>query len=201
MLRTKLTGELKPDVVLVSPMLRTLQTAMASLDWLDERIPFQGHAGWQETTANPCDVGVAVSEIAPTFPRVDFATVDPLFPEKKTPETRLYAYQRRALVTRGQTVLGELYKRTEPVVVVVSHSAFLSKAVSGSTYANADFRIFNFEEPLSDAKAAAAGDDGSDESLPPLVYRLKEWEETRLGHGGMGWSEDQVREIGDELPL
>jgi broad specificity phosphatase PhoE len=197
-LRTTLLGRLNPDLVLVSPMTRTLQTAMASLDWLQATgVPFEAHAGWQETTDHPCDVGSEIAEIAKLFPSVDFSHVDPIFPQKETPEAQLYHFNRRALVTRAQTVLAELYTRPEKVLVVVSHSAFLSKAVSGSMYANADFRIFSFEEPVAADSSEALSSAHPD--LPPLVYRLREWDETRQGHGGMGWSDDHVRNIGDEL--
>lgn len=204
-LKKTLPGRLDPDLVLVSPMTRTLQTALASLDWLQSEdsttnkksVPFVAHAGWQETTDNPCDWGVEIDQVSPSFPTVDFSKVDPIFPEKKTPEAKLYHYNRNALVARAQTVLAELYARPEKVVAVVSHSAFLSKAVSGSMYQNADFRIFDFAEPVAvdspAAKSAAHPD------LPPLVYQLREWDETRTGHGGMGWSDDLVRNIGDEL--
>ncbi|KAL1891287.1 hypothetical protein Sste5346_007747 [Sporothrix stenoceras] len=197
-LKTTLPGRLDPDLVIVSPMARTLQTALASLDWLQETgVPFVAHAGWQETTDNPCDWGVEISEVSPSFPTVDFSKVDPIFPEKKAPEAKLYHFNRQALVTRAQTVLAELYARPEKVVAVVSHSAFLSKAVSGSMYHNADFRIFDFEEPV--AADAAEAKSTAHPDLPPLVYRLRERDETLKGRGGMGWSPDQVRNIGDEL--
>ncbi|KJR84744.1 phosphoglycerate mutase [Sporothrix schenckii 1099-18] len=197
-LRTTLPGRLDPDLVLVSPMTRTLQTAMASLDWLQANgVPFEAHAGWQETTDHPCDVGSEIDQVAQQFPQVDFSHVDPIFPEKTTPQALLYAYNRQALVTRAQTVLAELYARPEKVVAVVSHSAFLSKAVSGSLYANADFRIFSFKAPVAADSKEARSPEHPD--LPPLVYQLHEWDETRNGHGGMGWSEDRIRSIGDEL--
>ncbi|CAK7269857.1 hypothetical protein SEPCBS119000_003785 [Sporothrix epigloea] len=185
------------------PMTRTLQTAMASLDWLMATgVPFQAHAGWQETTDHPCDVGVPIAQISPRFPGVDFSHVDPVWPEKETPEAQLYAYTRRDLVRRAQTVLAELYARPESVVVVISHSAFLSKAVSGSMYANADFRIFSFEEPAEQLSPAASETAALPKNeLPPLVYRLRERDETRQSHGGMGWSLDRVRSIGDELDI
>ncbi|CAK7208789.1 hypothetical protein SBRCBS47491_000216 [Sporothrix bragantina] len=202
-LRTTLPGRLDAELVLVSPMTRTLQTAMASLDWLIATgVPIQAHAGWQETTDNPCDTGVPIAEVSPKFPGVDFSLVDPVWPEKKTPEAQLYAFTRRDLVTRAQKVLAELYARPESVVAVVSHSAFLSKAVSGSMYANADFRIFDFEEPVEVSSTAASEAAAlSKDELPPLVYRLREWDETRQSHGGMGWSLDSVRNIGDELGI
>ena len=44
----RLPGKLEPELILVSPMKRTLQTAVLSLDWLLEKgVPAQAHAGWQ----------------------------------------------------------------------------------------------------------------------------------------------------------
>ncbi|CAK7207395.1 hypothetical protein SEUCBS139899_010205 [Sporothrix eucalyptigena] len=202
-LRTTLPGRLDAQLVLVSPMTRTLQTATASLDWLlASGVPIQAHAGWQETTDNPCDTGLPIDEVNPKFPGVDFSHVDPVWPEKKTPEAQLYAFTRRDLATRAQKVLAELYQRPEKVIVVVSHSAFLRKAVSGSMYANADFRIFSFEDPVEvPASEAAKTAELSKDELPPLAYRLREWDETRHGHGGMGWSPDEVHRIGDDLAI
>ncbi len=112
-------------------------------------------------------------------------------------------------MARAQRALAELYVRPEQVVVIVSHSAFLSKAVSGCMFGNADYRVFSFEEPLSPEAAAAeaaslvppsAEGDPEGSTLPPIVYRLREWDETRQTHGGMGWSYDERRTIGQLLP-
>lgn len=49
-LKRRLEGETDIAIV-VSPMRRTLQTAMASLDWLIERgVPTIADAGWQGTS-------------------------------------------------------------------------------------------------------------------------------------------------------
>lgn len=47
-LRTKLPADLEVGLIVVSPMRRTVQTALRSLDWLIKKgIPIQAHAGWQ----------------------------------------------------------------------------------------------------------------------------------------------------------
>jgi len=44
----QLTERLDPEFILVSPMIRTLQTAGLALDWVTEKgVPVQAHAGWQ----------------------------------------------------------------------------------------------------------------------------------------------------------
>jgi hypothetical protein len=77
--------------------------------------------------------------------------------------------------------LKELYSRPEKVIIVVSHSGFLTKAVTGGAFANADYRIYDF---ASDKEP----------------FELREWTETREGHGGMGESWDVILAIGDGLP-
>ena len=66
----------------------------------------------------------------------------------------------------------------------MSHSGFLRQCVTGNWYFNADYRIYDFEERKS-----------SDEP-----YKLKQWELTDKGHGGMGWSWDELVTIGEGLP-
>jgi hypothetical protein len=91
----------------------------------------------------------------------------------------MYAFTRPAVLARGQSVLKALHSRTEKVIAVVSHSAFLRTAVTSRRFANADYRIFEFE----------------DESTGH--FRLREWEETSQKGGGMGWSVKGVHGILD----
>ena len=100
---------------------------------------------------------------------MDFSTVDPIYPSK----SGLYAFTRTATLARGQFVLKSLSDRPESVIAVVSHSGFLRTAVSQRHFANADYRIFEFE-------VTEGGDSG--------LNRLREIERTEENGGGMGWS-------------
>jgi hypothetical protein len=72
------------------------------------------------------------------------------------------------------------------MIIVVSHSAFLRLAVSGTCFANADYRIFEV----------------SKSNGPRDAYKLIEWERTRETGGGMGRSPRGPVEIGSgDLPL
>jgi hypothetical protein len=108
--------------------------------------------------------------LAPEFPAVNFSKLDPLYPSK----TGIYEFSRRAVLARGQAALQALYSRPEKVIAVVSHSAFLRTSVSNRRFANADYRIFEFEDVVVE---------GGKE-----VFKLKESEETARNGGGMGWS-------------
>lgn len=109
-----------------------------------------------ENSDKPCDTGSSISVLAKEFPDIDFSDLDPLYPTK----TARYAYTQTAVLQRGVDVRAWLKARSETVIIVVSHSAFLRTAVSHSRYANADYRIFRFsdnpddldlvEDPLTD---------------------------------------------------
>ncbi len=118
------------------------------------------------------------------FPTVDFSVLDPVYPDKTSPAGAAYAYNKEAVLARGQDALRELYGRDEDVIVVVSHSGFLRTAVAGRWFGNADYRAFEFEET-----------DGDDEEGG---YRLVEIESTR-GAGAMGRSMEEEVVLGEGL--
>jgi len=138
-----------------------------------------------ENSAKPCDTGSPIESLQTEFPTIDFSRVDPVYPDKTSPAGAKYAYTRAALLARAQSSLADLHNRSEKAIIVVSHSGFMRQAVTGCWFFNCDYRIFDFAER------------GGDPSEP---HRLKQWELTDRGHGGMGWSWEEMVEIGDDLP-
>lgn len=185
-LREKLPKDLDVGLILCSPMRRTCETTMLALgDWAAEKgIPIQAHAGWQENSAKPCDTGSPISRVAAEFPKIDFSLVDPVYPDKTSPAGEKYSYVKSHLLARAQSSLRDLYDRPEKAIIVVSHSGFMRQVLTGDWYFNADYRIYDFAEKV----------DGVDK------LSLKQWDLTKSGHGGMGWSWDEVVEIGVGLP-
>lgn len=185
-LREKLPRELDVGLILCSPMRRTCETAMLALgDWAAEKgIPIVAHAGWQENSAKPCDSGSPIGPVAAEFPKIDFSAVDPVYPDKTSPAGKKYHYTREALLARAQSSLRDLHDRPEKAIMVVSHSGFMRQAVTGDWFFNADYRIYDFAE--------GEGGEGK--------LALKQWDLTKSGRGGMGWSSEKVEEIGAELP-
>lgn len=100
------------------------------------------------------------------YPVVDFSSIDDVFPKKIGP----YAYTLQAIKARGVRAKKWLRERPEPVIVVVTHSAFLRTAVAFRRFANADYRVFTFAEDPDDLE-------------------LIEEDVGTEGHGGMGRSE------------
>lgn len=160
------------DLIVVSPMRRTLQTAQQALGWLIERgVPVILRPEWQENSDKPCDTGTSVKLMEKEWPQFDWSHVDPLFPAK----SGLYEFSKNALTERGIAARKWLQQRPEKVIAVVSHSAFLRTCVSYRQYANADYRIFDF-----------ASGDGQKNA------ELVEWEVTESRGGGLGKSPKEV---------
>ncbi|KAF4461844.1 phosphoglycerate mutase [Fusarium albosuccineum] len=175
-----------PDdvAIVVSPMRRTLQTAMLSLDWLVERgVKIEGNADWQENSDKPCDTGSAISSVAPDFPKVNLSTVDALWPDKTSPAAQRYAHTKRDILARGQRALKDLRSRPEKLMFVVSHSGFLRLGVTGYWFFNSDYRMFDFEAERG------AEDDG---------VQVKQRETTTSGGLGLSWTDPVA--LGLDLP-
>ncbi|KAI1761947.1 phosphoglycerate mutase-like protein [Hypoxylon sp. FL1150] len=176
----------KAELIVVSPLRRTIQTAFRSVDWLmDKGIRVEADADWQENSAKPCDTGSSVDRLKEEFPTVNFSKVDPIFPDKTSPAASQYHFTKKAILARAQIALKKLYDRPEKVIVVVSHSAFLRLAVSGYWYFNADYRIFDFAPMIG----------------PDDYYRLQQHESTREKGGGLGRSWIDPIVLGSELPV
>jgi broad specificity phosphatase PhoE len=166
------------ELIVVSAMRRTLQTATIGLDWLIKKgIKVIPDANWQENADKPCDTGSPISVMEAEFPNYDFSTVDPSYPDKTTNlASNPYAFTEKAILARGQTCLKALYARPEKVIAVVTHSGFLRTAVCNRMFFNADWRVFTFDE---EAMAKSAD----------RKFVLKESEETEKNGGGMGRSD------------
>ena len=65
----------RAELVVVSPLTRTLRTATIALGAEQPALPFVANPDIQETFPLPCDTGSPVSAVAPLFPHVDFTGV------------------------------------------------------------------------------------------------------------------------------
>ncbi|KAH7030777.1 histidine phosphatase superfamily [Microdochium trichocladiopsis] len=174
-------------LVVVSPMRRTIQTALRSVDWLlDKGVKIEADADWQENSAKPCDTGSDVAKVAVEYPQVDYSSLDPVFPDKTSSAASRYHYSRPALLARAQAALEKLYNRPEKVIIVVSHSGFMRLAVTGCWFFNADYRIFEFA-PMDHVSVDTS-------------FRLQQASITKESGGGLGWSRSEELVLGSELP-
>ncbi|KAK3077941.1 hypothetical protein LTS18_008853, partial [Coniosporium uncinatum] len=200
-------------LVVVSPMRRTLETATEGLGWLIGDGEDDGEEGgwsgrrvrldamWQENSAKPCDTGSPIPTLSKEFPQFDWSAVDSIYPNKTSPASNPYRFTRSAVLKRGQHALEWLYARPEKIIAVVSHSGFLRTAVTKTKFANADYRIFDFQKLDGEADGGGDGQDGPAGAAPLPVaedgrgLELVEWEVTKERGGGMGRSQKGRWEI------
>jgi broad specificity phosphatase PhoE len=115
----------RADLLVVSPMHRTIQTASYGFPLLLGKIPWIAIENLRETTGlHPCDRRRPISEHMEHYPHIDFSHVlddiDPLY--------HLYTCEREPdahVALRARKFLEWLAAREEKEVVVVTHSAFL----------------------------------------------------------------------------
>ena len=112
-------------LLVVSPMLRTLQTASLTFPYLKDRVRWIALECIREQTGlHPCDQRKDISVRSPEFSGVDFSLIeydaDPLydqFSSLREPDENVGK--------RGREFLDWISTRSEPSVIVVTHSAFL----------------------------------------------------------------------------
>ncbi|KAH8675658.1 histidine phosphatase superfamily [Xylariales sp. PMI_506] len=140
-LKSQYTFSNAETLIVVSPFRRTLQSFQHTLGWLaKEGVPVQLRAEWQETTDNPCDVGIDVALAQSEWPDLDFSKLDPVYPAK----TGLYGPSEEALCKRALFARRWLYSRREKYIIVVTHSGFLRRVVDGPKFGNMEYRIYDF---------------------------------------------------------
>ncbi|KAK4222605.1 phosphoglycerate mutase-like protein 1 [Podospora fimiseda] len=176
----------KVDLIIVSPMQRTLETAMIALDWLIEKnkVPVEASALWQEIYSKPCDTGRPVAIFKDDFPLVDFTKLERegIWPDKTSGRAHLYHPSKEGVLYRAETATKNLVGRPARYIIVVSHSGFMRKALFGRWFGFADYRIFNLP-----------GEDG------PWGDWLKWEEQPGSETGGMGRSKAEKVVVGTDL--
>jgi broad specificity phosphatase PhoE len=126
------------ELLVVSPMRRTLQTAVHSFPHLIGKIPWIAHELAREQTGlHPCDRRRPTSELKGEFAMVNFDLIeheqDPYyyqFTEAREPDD--------VIISRGRQLLQWLGTRTERNIVVVTHSAYLRIVLTNVTNLGTD---------------------------------------------------------------
>ncbi|KAF2671321.1 hypothetical protein BT63DRAFT_213703 [Microthyrium microscopicum] len=160
------------ELIVTSPMFRTLQTTQQSLNFLLERpnpVPVIVDPRIQELGNHPCDTCSPLESIRKDFSSLtaDWTLVenDAYYPSKLAPSP--YEGTRAVSDARITSFLTWLRGRPEKVVIVVAHAGLLA-AMTESHFMNTDYRIFNFTAAPVDAPA-----DGR-----PIWETLVQWTQT-----------------------
>lgn len=117
-----------PQVVLVSPLARAVETGLLVFAHLVNKVPFVAEELARERSGrHVCDKRRSLTEIKEEYPIVDFSHIasvsDTLWTEER--ESRL------SCAERGQELLDLIFTRPEKSLAVVSHSAFLLTLFNG----------------------------------------------------------------------
>lgn len=132
------TVETSADLLVVSPMRRTLSTATQCFPELVGKVRWLAHEMIREMAGgHPCDRRRPISEHRESYPHVDFAQVenneDPLYyltgGDRETEES---------VTARAHVFFKWLETRSEKEIVVVTHSAFLRNIFNTVLQVNLD---------------------------------------------------------------
>ncbi|KAF2490627.1 phosphoglycerate mutase-like protein [Lophium mytilinum] len=131
-----------PDLIIISPMTRTIQTAINAFPALFGQAPFPVDVHiWpelRETHDAPCNKGLSRGEIMRKFPDFDFAGC----PEEwdHPPHTLESALERAEVVRKRLKDLSTEYLS----IAVVTHRCFISYLVKGTRFPNCESRTYRF---------------------------------------------------------
>jgi len=115
------TQKLTPQIILVSPLSRALQTA--TIGFSHQKVPFICKEELRERMGqHPCDKRRKISEVSPEFPNVDFSQI-------KSDDDVLWSKDHREsndeLASRIYHALEYIQSRPEKEIAIVGHSSFL----------------------------------------------------------------------------
>jgi len=130
-----------PDLMVVSPLRRTLQTALLGLIGPD--IPVVLNADVQETAGWPCDTGSDIDVLKESFAdtNLDFDRL----PVDWNSKEGLWAPTEDALTARATRVRKWLRDRSEKEIVVVTHAGFLHRLTQDHVgFQNTEWRTYTF---------------------------------------------------------
>ncbi|KAF1936165.1 phosphoglycerate mutase-like protein [Clathrospora elynae] len=163
------------DIVFVSPLRRTIQTAALSFGPTLSRkeVPFVLLPVLQEVSNIACDVGIAdtAEDVKQLLPKI-FAEGEVEFDINKIDAVAVtagwnskegyWAYERGAILKRAADIRNWLFQRAEAQVIIITHGAFahfltedwdVEDPMLGTAYKNCEHREFLFT-PTSTAQDA-----------------------------------------------
>jgi len=134
-----------PDLILISPMTRTIQTAMNLFPWMHEAhrssrgsIPVHVWPDLREAHDAPCNRGLARARLHAQFPNLDLAEC--------SEEWDYPAHSVEAATARAERVRKRLRRlaSTYRNIVVVTHRGFAAYLVKGVRFGLCEWRSYRF---------------------------------------------------------
>jgi broad specificity phosphatase PhoE len=132
----------RPDIIIISPMTRTIQTAMSMFPSLQDTrspsIPVQIWPDLREANDAICNQGVSRAEIQAKFPQFDFSECH---------EQWNYASHDIADATmRAERVRERIHylSATSKSIAIITHRCFIAFLVNGERFQPAETRSYKF---------------------------------------------------------
>lgn len=116
------TAETQPEIILTSPLTRTIQTSLLGFPNHERRTTIIPIPELQENSAMPCDTGSSIEAITGKFDMLDFSKV----PEGWNSKAGLWADSQKALSARAQKLRNMLAEQKQSRIALVTHGGFCS---------------------------------------------------------------------------
>ncbi|KAJ7766607.1 phosphoglycerate mutase-like protein [Mycena metata] len=128
----------QPDLIICSPMTRTIQTALATFPHLLAQNPasLEIWPDLREAHDAVCNQGVSRAKMAAAFPQVDFS--------RCSEEWDYEVHSAEAATRRAKRVRAALAERTERNTLLVGHRGFIDYLVAGPRFSNCELRSYTF---------------------------------------------------------
>ncbi|TVY44852.1 putative phosphatase [Lachnellula subtilissima] len=130
----------EPDLILISPMTRTIQTALLAFGPLIDRVKVQICPDLREAHDAICNTGVGRAELTAKFPQFDFSACRETW--DYLPHSVEHATLRAQDLRQHLSVLSNFYKN----ILIIAHRGFIAYLVEGSRY---DFCGLSFHMPIN----------------------------------------------------
>lgn len=139
------------DLVVVSPLNRTIETALHSFPFLVNKVPWVAREEIRETIGvHPCDRRTSITRKKHVFPTVDFSGI------VSDEDDSYYRFSSREtpaeIAVRGKHFLQWLKTRPEREIVVVTHSGFLLTFLEDVLRGSAEELGESFQEEFFNAE-------------------------------------------------
>jgi broad specificity phosphatase PhoE len=148
---TKLILPVNPDLIIISPMTRTVQTAINMFPYLSETgrpsVPVQIWPDLREAHDAICNKGVSRAELQTKYPQFDFAECHEEW--DYAPHTVEGATARAERVRSRLQELSSTHKN----IAVITHRGFIAYLVQGPRFQPSETRMYQYatkEESLKD---------------------------------------------------
>ena len=139
---SSITIDFTPDLIVVSPMRRTIETAFTAFGTTvdaNEALPIEVWPDLREAHDAICNHGSPITVLQMEYPHLDFSECN----SERTYETHTHADAEK----RAERVRRRLKEHSAQKIVVVTHRGFIAHLVESHKFVNCEVGIFGFLSP------------------------------------------------------